>query len=273
MKINRRNAISITAAGLIHIAAKPEFLWGHGESSKEWTSDFVVRQAKERGHTDLGWLQSYHSFSFGTYYDQRHLGFQSLRVINDDRVAPGRGFPAHPHRNMEIISYVLEGSLKHKDSTGEGAVVTPDDIQLMSTGRGITHSEYNPSRRQESHFLQIWIDPAIRGSRPRYSDKKVSTDQKRKTWKRIVGPDGSDASVTVRQDAQIHATVLKAKEELAYTVEKNRHAWLQVARGSLSVNGTRLNAGDAVATSRTVKLHVTAHEPTDALLFDLGSVS
>lgn len=265
MKITRRNTLAITAAGLIHVAANPQTVLG-----EPTTTDLLVRQAAERGHTDLGWLQSYHSFSFGGYYDQRHVGFRSLRVINDDRIAAKRGFPTHPHRDMEILSYVLEGSLQHKDSTGQGAIITPDDIQMMSAGRGITHSEYNPSRTDPNHFLQIWIKPALRNSQPRYSDSKVTIDQKQNQWKKIAGPKDSQASVAIQQDAHIYATNLTAGQQLGYTVERQRHAWLQVARGSLTVNGTRLGSGDAIATSRPTSLHVIATETTDALLFDLG---
>ena len=263
---SRRNVLSMTAAGLIHVASNPD----SKDSKSVDSSDLLIRQAKDRGHTDLGWLQSYHSFSFGRFYDQQHMGFRSLRVINDDRIAPGRGFPTHPHRDMEIISYVLEGSLQHKDSTGKGAIITPDDIQMMSAGRGITHSEYNPSAEESNHFLQIWIEPAIRGALPRYSDAKVLANQKRNQWRKIVGPEDSDASVNIRQDATIYSTKLDAGHSLDFTVETGRHAWLQVARGSMTVNGTKLLAGDAIATSRAVQLHAQAHEPTDALLFDLG---
>lgn len=266
MKMSRRSALSITAAGLIHVADHPETVLGQQAMS----ADLLIRQAKERGHTDIGWLQSYHSFSFGNYYDQRHMGFRSLRVINDDRISAGRGFPTHPHRDMEIISYVLEGALQHKDSTGRGAIITPDDIQMMSAGRGITHSEFNPSADAENHFLQIWIQPAVGGTVPRYSDQKVTLEEKRNLWKRIAGPEDSDASVAIRQDASIFATNLAAGETADYTVERDRHAWLQVARGSLIVNGTRLRSGDAIATSRPTQLHVQAVEATDALLFDLA---
>lgn len=266
MDVSRRTALAVTSAGLIHVAANPISVLGQQATS----TDMLVRQAKERGHTDLGWLKSYHSFSFGGYFDQRHMGFRSLRVINDDRIAPGRGFPTHPHRDMEIISYILEGELQHKDSTGRGAIITPDDIQMMSAGTGITHSEYNPSRESGNHFLQIWIQPAMRGVNPRYSDQKVTTEEKRQQWKRIAGPEGTKASVSIRQDASIFATSLQAGEKLDYTVEKNRHAWLQVARGELIVNGTRLRDGDAIATGRATLLHIEAIAPTDALLFDLA---
>ena len=266
MEITRRNALSITAAGLIHIAANPQSVLAEQPAS----TDLLIRQAAERGHTDLGWLKSFHSFSFGGYYDQRHMGFRSLRVINDDKIAAGKGFPTHPHRDMEIISYVLEGALQHKDSTGRGAIITPDDIQMMSAGTGITHSEYNPSPTDSNHFLQIWIEPAMRGVRPRYSDNKVTSEQKQNQWKRIAGPDGSKAAVSIYQDANIYATKLAAGQQADFLVERGRHAWLQVARGTLIVNGTTLNSGDAVATSRATELHIEATEVTDALLFDLA---
>ena len=266
MEITRRGVLSMTTAGLIHIAANPRSLFGKTNYSPE----LLLRQATERGHTDIGWLKSYHSFSFGGYYDQRHMGFRSLRVINDDRISAGRGFPTHPHRDMEIISYVLEGALQHKDSTGQGAIITPDDIQMMSAGTGITHSEYNPSRDQANHFLQVWIEPAVKRARPRYSDQRVTLEQKRGQWKKIAGPQDSKAAVEIRQDASIFATNLIAGETVDFTVQRSRHAWLQVARGELLVNGTRLRAGDAVATSRPTHLHVEATQPTDALLFELG---
>ncbi|MEM0926981.1 MAG: pirin family protein, partial [Planctomycetota bacterium] len=209
MKPTRRNVLSMTAAGLIHVAGQNSVVSANEEDTAA-SQDLLIRQAAERGHTDLGWLKSYHSFSFGGYYDQSHMGFRSLRVINDDKIAPGRGFPTHPHRDMEIISYVLDGSLQHKDSTGRGAIITPEDIQMMSAGTGITHSEYNPSDQLANHFLQIWIEPALRGVRPRYSDNKVAIDEKTNTWKKIAGPEGSDASVSIHQDATIYATHLKA---------------------------------------------------------------
>lgn len=258
--------LSVTAAGLIHVAAKPGQVLGATEVS----SDLLIRQAAERGHTDLGWLKSHHSFSFGGYYDQNHMGFRSLRVINDDRIAGGRGFPTHPHRNMEIISYVLDGALQHRDSTGRGAVITPDDVQMMSAGTGITHSEYNPSPTESNHFLQIWIEPAQRGVRPRYSDNKVTADQKQDQWKLIAGPDGSGAAVGVYQDAKIYATQIRAGSNVDYVLEKGRHGWLQVATGQVTVNGTTLSAGDAVASSRATALQVTADMPSDVMLFDLA---
>lgn len=266
MDVSRRSALSLTAAGLIHVAANPRPALGEAAVP----TDLLIRQAAQRGHTDLGWLKSFHSFSFGKYYDQRHMGFRSLRVINDDKIAAGRGFPTHPHRDMEIISYVLDGALQHKDSTGRGAIIQPDDVQMMSAGTGITHSEYNPSPTESNHFLQVWIEPAMRNVQPLYSDNRVTTDQKLNRWKKIAGPDGSQAAVSIHQDASIYATNLQAGQRIDFTVERGRHAWLQVARGGLIVNGTKLESGDAVATSRAVQLHVEATETTDALLFDLA---
>ncbi|MCA9172175.1 MAG: pirin family protein, partial [Planctomycetales bacterium] len=231
MNPTRRNMLSLTAAGLIHVADEPSAT----DAAETVRNDWLIRQAAERGHTDIDWLKSYHSFSFGDYYDQQYMGFRSLRVINDDRIAAGRGFPTHPHRDMEIISYVLDGSLQHKDSTGKGAIITPDDIQMMSAGTGITHSEYNPSAKQANHFLQIWIEPGLKGVRPRYSDNVVKLDDKLNVWKLIAGPDDSGASVNIYQDAKIHASKLRAGANMDYTLERNRHAWLQVATGEITV--------------------------------------
>ena len=271
MNASRRNMLSLTAAGLIHVAAKPTEALADGTTGQEpLSNELLIRQAAQRGHTDLGWLKSFHTFSFGGYYDQRHMGFRSLRVINDDRIAAGRGFPTHPHRDMEIISYVLEGSLQHKDSTGHGAIITPDDIQMMSAGSGITHSEYNPSQSEANHFLQIWIEPAMRNVRPRYSDNRVTTKQKLNHWNFIAGPDDSGAAVGIYQDAKIFASKLQSGATLDYTLERQRHAWLQVATGRLTVNGSTLSAGDAIASSRATVLHIAASEPADVLLFDLA---
>lgn len=266
MKPSRRSVLSMTAAGLIHVAANPS----KSVADQAVDNDLLIRRAAERGHTDIGWLKSYHTFSFGGYYDQRHMGFRSLRVINDDRIAAGRGFPTHPHRDMEIISYVLDGSLQHKDSTGKGAIITPDDIQMMSAGTGITHSEYNPSPTESNHFLQIWIEPGMKGVHPRYSDNVVQPADKQNVWKLIAGPEDSSASVNIYQDARIHASKLQAGESLDYTLERNRHAWLQVATGEIEINGTKLQTGDAVASSRPTDLHVTASKDADILLFDLA---
>ena len=266
MNASRRNMLSLTAAGLIHVTANPV----EAISGETASQDLLVREAAQRGHTDLGWLKSYHSFSFGGYYDQRHMGFRSLRVINDDKIAAGRGFPTHPHRDMEIISYVLQGSLQHKDSTGKGAIITPDDIQMMSAGTGITHSEYNPSPNEANHFLQIWIEPALRGVRPRYRENRVTLDQKLDQWNLIAGPDDSGAAVGIYQDAKIFASRLRRGRNLNDPIEQDRHGWLQVATGEITVNGTTLNAGYAVESSRATSVHVTALKNADILLFYLA---
>ncbi|MEO0717133.1 MAG: pirin family protein, partial [Planctomycetota bacterium] len=181
MDQGRRRFLQLTSAGLIHVSTRP-LLAGVGAEP----ADLLIRRASERGHTDLGWLTSYHSFSFGRYVDQQHMGFRALRVINDDRITAGRGFPTHPHRDMEILSYVLDGALQHRDSTGKGSVVRPDDVQMMTAGVGITHSEYNPSATDENHFLQVWIRPAHRGSHPQYQQQRVERAAKRNRL-RLVG--------------------------------------------------------------------------------------
>lgn len=272
MKISRRTAFSLTAAGLVHVGTSgldpfgaPVLDGAPGESI-----DHLIRRAADRGHTDLGWLKSHHSFSFGEYQDQRWMGFRSLRVINEDRITAGRGFPTHPHRDMEIISYVLDGALQHRDSTGHGAIITPDDVQVMSAGTGITHSEFNPSTTATNHFLQIWIQPAQKGHQPRYTEQRITSDQKQSRWNRIAGPEGSTAAVALRQDASIYAVQLRKGDTVDFTVEKSRHVWLQPARGTLQVNGTQLQSGDAIATSRPTQLHIEAVDAADVLLFDLG---
>jgi len=265
MDRQRRNFFRLTTAGLIHIAARPFTALGDDADPQ-----LLIRQAARRGHTDLGWLDSYHTFSFGRYYDQRHMGFRSLRVINDDRITAGRGFPTHPHRNMEILSYVLDGALQHRDSTGKGSIVRPGDVQLMSAGTGITHSEYNPSKNEGNHFLQVWVKPSLSGVRPRYQQHKVETAEKRNRWRPVAGPKSQNGQVTIQQDARILATLIESGRKLEYVVNPDRHAWLHVATGELIVNGTRLQAGDAVATSRPMALQVEGRVKSEALLFDLG---
>lgn len=264
--MERRNFIRLTAAGLIHIAAGPFEVAADEQSYR----DLLIRQAAQRGHTDLGWLESYHTFSFGGYYDQRHMGFRSLRVINDDRIAAGRGFPTHPHRNMEILSYVLDGALQHRDSTGQGSIVRPGDVQMMSAGTGITHSEFNPSKSQSNHFLQIWIQPGQNGLRPSYQQQRVEADQKQDRWRVIAAPEPQPGVVAIRQDVRILATCLESRRRLDYVVERGRHVWLHVAQGELIVNGTTVKAGDAVATTRPSTLDFEGTMKSEALLFDLG---
>src|SRR5262245_5659987 len=191
----------------------------------------TLRKSNNRGHANHGWLDSHHTFSFADYYDPRHMGFRALRVINEDRVAPGAGFPTHPHRDMEIISYVLEGGLEHKDSMGTGSVIRPGDVQRMSAGTGVTHSEYNASKSELVHFLQIWLLPEQRNIKPSYEQKTFSADDKRKKLRLVGSRDGRDGSVTIHQDVDLYATRLEAGEALRHDLKPGRHAWVHVARG------------------------------------------
>src|SRR5512139_3056219 len=203
------------------------------------------RPSAARGHAQHGWLDSRHTFSFADYYDPAHMGFRNLRVINEDRVAPGRGFGTHSHRDMEIISYVIEGSLEHKDSIGTGSVIRPGDVQRMSAGRGVLHSEFNASRDRDVHFLQIWIEPAARGIAPSYEQANVPAEAKRGRLALIAGPEGSGAAVTIHQDARLYATLLDGEERVLHALAPGRRAYVHVARGRVRVNGEALGAGDA----------------------------
>jgi redox-sensitive bicupin YhaK (pirin superfamily) len=229
-----------------------------------------IRRAEERGHFDFGWLNTYHTFSFGEYYDPRNMGFRSLRVINEDFVHAGRGFPTHGHRDMEIITYVLEGGLAHKDSMGNGSIIRPGDVQRMSAGTGVRHSEANPSSEESVHLLQIWILPSEEGIEPGYEEKKFDDDEKRGRLRLVVSPDGRDGSVRIHQDASVYATVLDSEQQVAYQMKPNRHAWLQVARGLIEVNGQQLKHGDGAAISEESDLTIVGREPSEALLFDLN---
>jgi len=230
----------------------------------------TVRKSGDRGTANLGWLYSRHTFSFGDYYDPRHTGFGVLRVINEDRVRPGGGFGTHGHRDMEIISYVLEGALEHKDSIGTGSVIRPGDVQIMSAGTGIRHSEFNHSRTEPVHFLQIWIVPDRRGIEPRY-DQKRFPDQERRGRLRLVGsPDGRDDSVAINQDVQLFAAMLNAGEEVTHLLSNNHKAWVQVARGTIALDGQALEAGDGAALEGERKVDLKARsDGVELLLFDL----
>ena len=229
-----------------------------------------IRKAEERGHFNFGWLDTNHTFSFGEYYDPRFMGFRDLRVINEDRVAPGRGFPTHPHRNMEIISYVLEGGLEHRDSMGTGSVIRPGEVQRMSAGTGVTHSEYNHSRSEPVHFLQIWIIPNQTGIRPGYEQKTFGDEEKRGKLRLIASPDGDQGSVTIHQDAKVYATRLEAGEEVVYEIRPGRHAWVQIARGAAEVNGQLLGQSDGAAVSEEQTLTIVGKERAEVLVFDLA---
>jgi len=228
-----------------------------------------IRKATERGHADHGWLNSYHTFSFAGYYDQKQMGFRMLRVINEDRVQPKEGFPTHPHRDMEIITYVLEGELEHKDSMGNGSVIRPGEVQRMSAGTGVMHSEFNHSESELVHFLQIWILPEKDGIMPGYEQTFFPDKEKRKTLRLIASQNGRNGSVTINQDVNLYAGLLENGEEIDHVVPAGRHAWLQVARGSIEINGHHLEQGDGAAVSDEKRLIVTGKEKAEVLLFDL----
>lgn len=232
----------------------------------------TLRKSEERGHFNHGWLNTYHTFSFSDYYDPRFVGFRHLRVINEDRVAAGEGFPTHPHRDMEIISYVLDGALAHNDSMGNGSTIRPGDVQRMSAGRGIRHSEYNASPDEAVHFLQIWIVPAEKGIEPGYEQKLYSPEDKLGKLKLVASPDGSDNSVTIHQDVRLYASLLGKGQEVELQLGKDRYGWLQVARGSASLNGQALGQGDgaAVQAGDLVKIAGLDEGRSEVLFFDLA---
>jgi redox-sensitive bicupin YhaK (pirin superfamily) len=230
----------------------------------------TVRRSSERGHAEHGWLDSRHTFSFADYYDPAHMGFRALRVINEDRVAAGQGFGKHSHRDMEIISYVLEGGLEHKDSMGTGEVIRPGDVQRMSAGTGVTHSEFNASKREPVHFLQIWIQPNQRGGAPGYEQKTFSAKDKAGRLRLVASPDGQDGSVTVRADARLFAGVFGPGQAAEHPLAPGRHAWVHVVRGKASVNGTELAAGDAVALSEERTVRMEGIDDGELLVFDLA---
>jgi redox-sensitive bicupin YhaK (pirin superfamily) len=230
----------------------------------------TLRAANERGHAHHGWLDTYHTFSFNTYYDANHMGFRALRVINDDRVEAGRGFEWHSHRDMEIITYVLEGALEHKDSMGSGSVIKPGDVQFMSAGNGVMHSEFNPSDKVPVHLLQIWIHPASRGGTPGYAQKTWSNEEKLNRQCLIVSPDGEQGSLKIKQDARVYATVLEKGAVIQIPLSAERHAWLHLAKGSLQLGPHRLNSGDGVAVSGEKRIELAGLDLSEFLLFDLA---
>jgi quercetin 2,3-dioxygenase len=229
-----------------------------------------LRPGNQRGLADHGWLKSRHTFSFADYYDPAHMGFRSLRVINDDRVAPARGFGTHPHRDMEIISYVLEGQLAHKDSIGTGSVIRPGDVQRMSAGTGVRHSEFNASETELVHFLQIWLMPNRMGIQPGYEQKSFSIQEKQGRFRLVASPDAADGSVTIHSDARVYAGVFDAGERARLELEPGRHAWVHVARGSAKVNGQALEDGDALALSEEAAVEVEGTSGGEVIAFDLG---
>lgn len=233
------------------------------------TLNVRVRRAEDRGHADHGWLQSAHTFSFADYYDPAQMGFRSLRVINDDVIAAGGGFGTHPHRDMEIFSYILEGELEHKDSMGNGRVLRPGQIQLMSAGSGVTHSEFNPSPSARARLLQIWIRPNARGLTPSYTEWHPTPGRSKEPKTLVISPDGRDGSAVIHQDAEVHLLKLEPGGRAEHTLVEGRGAWVQVANGSMRVNGTALATGDAAAVEQAGLLEFTSQQGAEALLFDL----
>lgn len=230
-----------------------------------------VRRAQERGNSNHGWLNSHHTFSFAEYYDPKHMGFADLRVINDDIVAPGKGFGTHPHRDMEIISYVLDGALEHRDSMGNGSVIRPGDVQRMSAGTGVTHSEFNHSSDDEVHFLQIWVLPDQKGHTPGYQQKHFSNEEKRGRLRLIASHDGDDSSVTLNQDVKIYSGLLNDEETFSYNTKPNRVAWIHVARGEVELNDERLQAGDGVSVNPGQSLEFRNGDHAEVLVFDMAA--
>ena len=230
----------------------------------------TIRKSEERGHLKHGWLDTYHTFSFDQYYDPAHMHFRSLRVINEDRVAAGKGFPTHSHRDMEIITYILSGGLEHRDSMGNGSVIRLGDVQRMSAGTGVAHSEFNPSDSEPVHLLQIWIMPRARNLPSSYEQKAFSKDERRNQLRLVASDDGSDGSVTIQQDAKVYAAILDGDRAIEHTLPDNRYAWLQVARGNLNVNGHELTQGDGAAISRERSLKLVSPDEAELLLFDLA---
>ncbi len=229
-----------------------------------------VRRAEERGHFDHGWLNTYHTFSFADYLDREHMGFRGLRVINEDRVLPGNGFATHPHRDMEIISYVLEGGLEHRDSMGNGSVIRPGEVQRMSAGTGVTHSEFNASQEELVHFLQIWILPAQRGLAPGYEQKAFPRAKQKGRLRLVASPKGRYGSVTIHADALLYAGLFDQGEAVTLPLAEGRHAWVQIARGQARVNGQDLKAGDGAAMSGIPGVQITGIEASEILVFDLA---
>lgn len=229
-----------------------------------------IRKATERGHFKHGWLDTYHTFSFGAYRDPNHMGFRALRVMNEDVVAPGQGFGTHPHRDMEIVTYVLSGALEHKDSMGNGEVLRPGEFQRMSAGTGITHSEFNPSTAEPVHLYQIWLFPERNGIEPGYEQKRFAPEERSNRLRLVASHDAAEGSLLIHQDARIYLATVEKGQELQHTLVEGRHAWLQVLQGSINLNGTPLNTSDGVAISNETALSLKADRSAEVMLFDLA---
>jgi len=230
----------------------------------------AVRKSNDRGHANHGWLDTHFTFSFADYYDPKHVHFRTLRVMNDDRIAGGGGFPTHPHSDMEIVTYVLEGALAHKDSMGNGSVIRPGDVQYMSAGTGVAHSEFNASDRETVHMYQIWMFPDKKDYEPAYDQKHFSSEDKRGKLRLVASPDGRDGSVKIRQDNELYAAVLAQGESVKHALQADRHAYVQVARGSVTLNGKQLETGDGAAISAEKQVELTGVKDAEVLLFDLA---
>ena len=230
----------------------------------------TIRKSGERGHFDHGWLDTYHTFSFDQYYDPAHMHFRSLRVINEDRVGAAHGFPTHSHQDMEIITYILSGALEHRDSMGNGSVIRPGDVQRMTAGTRVSHSEFNPSQTDPCHLLQIWIMPGARNLTPGYEQKFFARDELKGKLRLIASRDAKDGAVTINQDASVYAALLDADQSIDHPLDAHRYAWLQIARGGLEVNGAELRAGDGAAIKKESRLIISAAEDSEFLLFDLA---
>ena len=230
----------------------------------------LIRKSDARGHANHGWLDSRFTFSFADYYDPQHIHFRTLRVMNDDRIAAGAGFPTHPHRDMEIVTYVLEGALQHRDSMGNGSVIRPGDVQYMSAGTGVTHSEFNASDTESVHLYQIWMFPDHKGHKPAYGQKHFAEADKRGKLRLVVSPDGRDGSVKIRQDNELYATVLARGETVKHDLKPQRHAYVQVVRGSVTLNGQTLETGDGAAISEERSIELAGVQDAEVLVFDLA---
>ncbi len=230
----------------------------------------LIHDRNARGHTKLGWLDSYHTFSFGGFHDPQRMGFRSLRVINDDRVIPGAGFGTHSHQDMEILTYVLDGALEHKDSLGNGAVIYPGEAQVMSAGTGITHSEFNHSKTEPVHFLQIWIIPDQQGLQPRYEQRDFSPEEKQGKLRLIAARDGREGAVTIHQDVDLYTSVLESGDAVTYHLQPNRYGWVQVARGLVTLNGEPLREGDGVQLQGEEQVEISTDIGAEILVFDLA---
>src|SRR5438477_399131 len=245
--------------------------WSFSNATLVWhgLAMMKIRKANERGHAEHGWLDTYHTFSFANYYDPQWMGFHSLRVINDDLVMPGMGFGTHPHRDMEIITYILSGALEHKDSMGNGRVIRKGEVQYMAAGTGVQHSEFNPSKDEAVHLLQIWIQPDRKGVTPRYAEKSLA-DAARGVLHLVTSKNGRDGSIAIHQDADLWVAKLDASTSVTHKLAPGRHAWVHVAEGEVSLNGKKLSGGDAAAISEESALELSATKPSQVLLFDLN---